>query len=128
MKKKEKEKEPIEDPLPSSKRPPPPANRKHVKKVYEGRPDGGPTTRSQTKLIAAGIVNPKLENEIKNECHNLINFINSQKIASPENLIKKRQQKAEARKKLIQRLNSKQLSDLKSSVARETKLWKNNLV
>ena len=47
---------------------------------------------------------------------------------SPENLIKKRQQKAEARKKLIQKLSSKQLSDLKSSVARETELWKKNLV
>ena len=35
----------------------PPANKKYVKKVYEGRPDGGPTTRSKTKT--AGMISPE---------------------------------------------------------------------
>jgi hypothetical protein len=35
----------------------PPANRNYVKKVYEGRPDGGPTTRSKTKT--AGVISPQ---------------------------------------------------------------------
>jgi hypothetical protein len=37
-----------EAPTPKSS-PLPPANKKYVKKTYEGRPDGGPTTRSKTK-------------------------------------------------------------------------------
>jgi hypothetical protein len=35
----------------------PPANRKYVKKVYGGRPDGGPTTRSKAKT--AGMISPQ---------------------------------------------------------------------
>jgi hypothetical protein len=76
----------------------------------------------------------KSKNKIKNtgneiiECHTIINFINSQKATSPEIELKKRQQKAEAKRKLILKLNSKQLSDLKSSIASETELWKKNLV
>jgi hypothetical protein len=58
----------------------------------------------------------------------LINFINSQKTTSPKIELKKRQQKAEAKRKLILKLNSKQLSDLKASVNSETELWKKNLV
>jgi hypothetical protein len=53
-----------------------------------------------------------------------MNFFNSQKTTSPEVELKKRQHKAEAKRKLIFKLNSKQLSDLKSSVASETELWK----
>ena len=47
---------------------------------------------------------------------------------SPDNLIKKRKQEAEARKAFIQKLNSKQLSELKASIIRETILWKKNLI
>ena len=57
-------------PTTAASKPLPPANRAYVKKTYEGRPDGGPTTRSKSKLITAGA-------EI--ECIELINFINSQK-------------------------------------------------
>jgi hypothetical protein len=62
------------------------------------------------------------------ECHTLINFNNSQKTTSPKIELKKRQQKAEAKRKFILKLNSKQLSDLKASVNSETELWKKNLV
>jgi len=34
----------------------PPTNRKYIKKVYEGRPDGGPTTRSKAKT--ANLISP----------------------------------------------------------------------
>jgi hypothetical protein len=71
-----------------------------VKKTYEGRLDGGPTMRSKTaKLISPNITKYEIAQEktIKRpgeeiiECHRLINFINSQKITSPEIEIKKLQ-------------------------------------
>ena len=49
-------------------------------------------------------------------------------MTSPENEIQRRQQKAKARKAFIQHLNSKQLSELKASIASETILWKKNLI
>jgi hypothetical protein len=52
-----KVKEPEKEALTPKTSPLPPAKRKYVKKIYEGRPDGGPTTRSKTKT--AGIISPQ---------------------------------------------------------------------
>jgi hypothetical protein len=58
-----------------------------LKKVYEQRPDGGPTTNSKAKtanLISphAEVVHEKLIKKTGEEiieCHTIINFIKSQK-------------------------------------------------
>jgi hypothetical protein len=51
-----------------------------------------------------------------------------QKDTSPKIQSKKRQREAEAKRKIILKLNSKQLRDLKSSKTSETELWKKNLI
>jgi hypothetical protein len=61
------------------------------------------------------------------ECHTLINFIKSQKTTLPEIEIRMTT-KSNTKRKLILKLNPKQLSDLKNSVNSETELWKKNLV
>ena len=113
----------------------PPAKKK---KVYEKRPDGGPTTRSKTaaKLISEDVTYAEIVKgkPIKKageefiECHTLINFIKSQKRETPDEEIKKRQLQATEKKEFIRKLNLKQLSDLKQSIKIETELWKKNLV
>jgi hypothetical protein len=47
------------------------------------------------------------QSKIKIESHILINCNKSQQIANSENLIKKRQQEAEAKRKIILKLNTK---------------------
>jgi hypothetical protein len=127
----------------------PKVKRTYQKKVYPGREDGGPITRSKISPIENGgpitqsKINP-IENSIKKGgasefCKHTekINLITSEQLKDPSQIfgklikninskeaLEKRLQLANFSKNIIRRLNSEQLTALQDSLKNEASLWK----
>ena len=112
-----------------------PVKRAYIKKVYPGREDGGPVTRSKNHpvndLNEVGGAPKKCKHLAK------INLITAEQLKDPtqtfEILIKKvaskedlerRLRLANFSKEIIQQLNSEQLTSLQESLKTEATLWK----
>ena len=111
---------------------------KRQKKIYPGREDGGPSTRSKTaqdKLISyADILKApapqiNINAQVKSiNTHEIKEFIKVQQQAASVNEINTRKATAKRTREDIQKLNLQQWSSLKESVQTETLKWKNSLV
>ena len=111
------------------------------KKIYPGREDGGPSTRSKTaqenskiKQSYADVLKSQTE-IIKNaqiqtiKVHEIKNFINSQQQqAASIKELETRKAAAKRTREDILKLNNHQWTTLKDSVKTETIKWKNSLV
>ena len=95
------------------------ATKKNQKRIFPKREDGGPITRAQAaKLKARDAQTMNLINtlELKNPIATFKKLIKSE---NNENIIQKRLQLAKFSKEIIQKLNSEQLTSLKSSLKEE---------
>lgn len=113
------------------------AKTKRQKKVYPGREDGGPTTRSKTAqekvLSYAEVLKAPAQKliktaQVKINAHEIKEFVQTQKQATQINQISTRKAAAIKSKTDILRLNTEQWTSLKESVKSETIKWKNSLV
>ena len=85
--------------------PVPAAKRNYKKRLFPGRPDGGPTTRSR-------VVEP----------------IQATQPTVSDKILDQRMTKAKMSFEAIQQLNLEQWASLKSSIDKETQLWKNCVI
>ena len=110
---------------------------KRQRKIYPGREDGGPTTRSKTAqekvLSYAEVLKAPAQKLIKKaqvtiNAHKIKEFVKAQNKATPINEISTRKAAATKSKADIQKLNTEQWTSLKDSIKSETIKWKNSLV
>ena len=98
-----------------------PVPEKRAKKKFEGRPDGGPTTRSKTASV-------RIEVQTIEEYVSKQEAIHKASTQREKSQLRQRKEIATEHWQDLLKLNQKQWDNLKTSVHDETVLWQSNLL